>query len=139
MSSPDTFGAERLHRRLRDEGGFTLHPETGEQPSSGYAVCVDQRLSRGIAWDAWDHHNVARWLSSLASDLRRGSHFLGGWLDPDNGCVWLEVVVVVPEDQRAAAFRLANREGQQAMFDLASATVVPVGAHDACLAGGVPR
>lgn len=115
-----------LRRHLSFWGGFTLHPETKEQPDTGFAVCTDSRLSKNIAWDAWDNGHVTRWLHSLASDLRRGSNFLGGWLERGPGRVWLEVVVVVPADQRSRAIRLASRAGQRAVYDLERRTVVPV-------------
>ena len=127
---------ERLRRHLRERGGFTLHPATGEQPSSGYAVCADRRLSRHIAWDAWDDHHVRGWLRSLGPDLERGSRFLGGWLEPDGRRAWLEVVMVVPAQDRRRALRLASRARQQAVYDLGSAAVVHVASADLRLDGG---
>jgi hypothetical protein len=129
---------ERLRRRLRDAGGFTLHPETGEQPSTGYAVCADRRLSRRIAWDAWDDHSVGGWLRNLGPELERGSHFLGGWLEPGGERAWLEVVVVVPAHDRRRALRLASRARQQAVYDLSRAAVVHVASADLKLEGGHP-
>ena len=129
---------ERLRRRLRESGGFTLHPETGEEPSTGYAVCADRRLSRRIAWDTWDDHHVSGWIRSLVPDLERGSHFLGGWLEPDGERAWLEVVVVVPAHERGRALRLANRARQQAVYDLGSAAVVHV-APSGAPPGGASR
>ena len=127
---------ERLRHRLREAGGFTLHPETGEQPSTGYAVCADSRLSRRIAWHSWDDHHVGSWLRSLGPDLERGSRFLGGWLEPDGQRAWLEVVMVVPAQDRRRALRLASRARQQAVYDLGSAAVVHVASADTRREGG---
>jgi hypothetical protein len=127
---------ERLRHRLREAGGFTLHPQTGEQPSTGYAVCTDSRLSRRIAWHAWDDHHVGSWLRSLVPDLERGSRFLGGWLEPDGQRAWLEVVVVVPAQDRPRALHLANRARQQAVYDLGNAAVVHVSSGEMQLEGG---
>ena len=107
-------------------GGFTLHPETDEQPCAGFAVCTDRRLSRHIAWESWDDHLVTRWLHPLIDELRRGSSFLGGWLERSHGRAWLEVVVVVPADQLVFALHLASRAHQRAVYDLGTGTVVPV-------------
>jgi hypothetical protein len=135
-SEVTTLKPERLRRHLREAGGFTLHPETGEQPSTGYAVCADRRLSRRIAWDAWDDHHVGGWLRNLVPDLEQGSHFLGGWLEPDGKRAWLEVVVVVPAQDRRRALRLASRARQQAVYDLGRAAVVHVASADMGLEGG---
>jgi hypothetical protein len=135
-SEGTTLKPERLRRHLREAGGFTLHPETGEQPSTGYAVCADRRLSRRIAWDAWDDHHVGGWLRNLVPDLEQGSHFLGGWLEPDGKRAWLEVVVVVPAQDRRRALRLASRARQQAVYDLGNAAVVHVASADMRLEGG---
>ena len=121
--------ARQLRHRLNLSGGFTWHPETREQPNAGFAVCADRRLSKEIAWDAWDNHHVTRWLQSLSGDLRRGSNYLGGWLERGCGRAWLEVVVVVPADQLVLAMHLAARARQQAVFDLATGTVVAVPAN----------
>ncbi len=123
---PGRLVADQLRHRLKHAGGFTLHPETNEQPGTGFAVCTDRQLSKHIAWDSWDDRLVARWLHSLSDELRRGSSFLGGWLERSHGRAWLEVVVVVPADQFVFALHLASRARQQAVYDLGTRTVVPV-------------
>jgi hypothetical protein len=84
-------------------------------------VASQRSSSLSFARDEWNDHQVERWLTDVAR-VERGpnwpNRYIGGWLDPRNQDVHLDVVVVVPRPFRRLAVALGWILRQRCVFDL---------------------
>ncbi len=88
-------------------------------------MCLDPQWSVSFDRSSWRDDVVAGWLDARGFALRRG-RFVGGWLDPLDDCVWLDVVRVVPRVAAPGAVALARHRGQHYVYDLRRGRVVPI-------------
>lgn len=115
--------APRLISELKENGGFTVHPQTGEPVTSGYAVgggnSAGALLKVPVAeltpekFDKWLHENRSKFPADAA---------LGGWID--NGDVYIEPSTQVADLN--AAQRLGNERGEKAIWDHANKSEIPL-------------
>ena len=85
-------------RHLLDAHG-RLHARSHARASRvrrGVSVCLDPAWARTFRRSAWSDVIVAHWLQAHPAELRRPGRYVGGWLDPNRGHVWLDVVRVLP-------------------------------------------
>jgi hypothetical protein len=110
-----------IHDLLSKQGGCTLNLDTGEQPTTGYAV------SFPAAEEVFDHAptvgDIRRWLRTTcepAAAIANGRGWTvhaGAWKDQKTGRTYLDATVVIEDRQDAID---AGREWKQlAVFDLA--------------------
>ncbi|MBX6766662.1 MAG: hypothetical protein IRY90_05860 [Actinomadura rubrobrunea] len=135
---PDEFAAvdaraAQLVRKVQIEGGFTVNPRDGTEPTVGYVVNTgdgarleDARTFFGGSGFASGRAALDRFVrdNSAALQADRGL-YLGAWYDRAKGRVVLSTVQVV--DDRDQALRLGAARHQRAVFDLASGREVPTG------------
>jgi len=108
------------------EGGFTIHSETGEQPTTGYAVAVrgHSSITPVDEFFSGEPGNEVG-LQVLKDYVRRekavlsepGMH-VGGWHDSENGEIVLDPSKVIMDLDEARAFSAAGN--QQGFVDLAA-------------------
>jgi len=106
--------APLLRGLVHQNGGFTLDTQSGLLVDRGYAVCADPSRTLGFELADWCDARVASWVDS---HLVFSAGHLGGWLDP-GGWVWLDLVRIFSEADRAEAFALGRAHWQEAIFDL---------------------
>lgn len=98
------------------DGGFTYHAVTGEQPTTGYALSIHK--DRESVMDTTTANAVA--LANYADRnwdlLSQKGNYLGGWHDPNDGKVYLDVSTVVKTAEEAE--QMARDAQQIAYFDL---------------------
>ncbi len=125
MSPASLIAPADLRRHLCHRGGVTLDPATGTALREGIAVCPDRRWSRWLHWPALDEESLRGWLHQLHQHLEP-DRFLGAWVEPGSGRVWIEAVVIVPGAHAERAMRLATLAGQRAVYDLDADRLLPV-------------
>jgi broad specificity phosphatase PhoE len=115
----DPIGNAAAH--IADNGGITLHPGTGAQPTEGYAVSLHPGREAKI-----DHPPtpddikgyLAQHADAFAADP--GAHF-GAW--ENGGNHYLDVTHVDPDF--SSAMQKARANNQMAIFDLANKQEIP--------------
>ena len=113
-----TIDGLALWHRLQDDGGYTVDPDTGEIPRSGYAVSLPG-FQRVYATGTLRPADVvtglqdARQAQRIYPDTRV---YAGAW-DDGHGRQYLDASTVVPGPHEA--YRLAREYGQLAYYDLA--------------------
>lgn len=115
--NPDQFQA--LHRSLNDpdEGGFTIHAQTGNRPSSGWMVADptgEARMPAGTATPAV----MENYVSKNAARLRAPDKHFGGWRE--SGEDFLDRSTLHPETEagHGSAFAHMVTNHQKAMTRL---------------------
>ena len=113
------------------DGGFTIQASTGRTIRSGFAVALkgsDKLISAKALFDsegrpsqefqALVQDRVAALQSALPSLPKGVQHALGGWHNPDDGKVEVNISVVFPPTQQAAAMKFAKANDQISMARL---------------------
>lgn len=111
--------AESAASQVIDRGGFTIQPRTGAVPETGFAVAI-----RG-AEQAFPPPSTPEELAGIIDDYMRQhaddfndeSSHLGGWVDEEEGKLYLDVTRILPD--HGAAEKFGREQGQLAYFDLA--------------------
>lgn len=105
------------------DGGFTYQPATADQPTHGYAVSIYK--GREVVLDAKDVtvEALAKYAVQNWDLLQQGDNHFGGWHNPDDGKVYLDVSRVVRD--AGEANRLAAAHDQIAYFDLHAGKSIP--------------
>ena len=98
------------------DGGVTVNPFTGEQPSAGTMVAVD-----GASLDNLDDPEaVAGFISKYYDILTREDAYLGAWVSKETGKPVVEISRLVDNNDEAVALgKLFDQEG---VFDLTGQT-----------------
>lgn len=115
--SQGTSGRQ-LHERIKEQGGLTIDPITGNVPDRGIPVAfkkfeeIHPSASPRIIRD---------YLRKNMGEFRKGFQF-GAWYDDETDELFLDVVEVFDGDDYIAAFDAAAERGQSetqlAIFDL---------------------
>lgn len=130
---PDPIGdatGAMMERVLEPDGGMTLTPLTGQEPSSGIVV-AREGFSKAIpvaeftaSREACKEY-VKDYLRANAAEFDKPGSGLGLWHNPDSGNVVLDVVDVVQD--RAEGLRLGAERDQIAVYDIDAGDVVSTG------------
>lgn len=115
-----TLDAYALWHRLQDNGGFTVDPETGEIPTSGYVVSLPgfERVYPAHAIRPGDIVDGKRDALAARAYFERSDRtvYFGGWIDHETNLAYLDASVIVADAQTAE--RLARQYGQLSYFAL---------------------
>lgn len=108
----------------QSDGGFTYHVITGTTPTSGFALSLHK--DREQVFDAKDVTLVtlAQYAKANQDLLSQSENYLGGWHNPQDGKIYLDVSTVVQHASEAE--RLGREAHQLAYFDLAHGQSVSV-------------
>ncbi|WP_144024019.1 hypothetical protein [Amycolatopsis keratiniphila] len=108
------------------DGGFTVDPITGVTPRAGFAVSVHPQYEHVTDAPA-TAADLAAYLTRHAPILTVAGRAFGGWHNPDNGRVYLDVSIVVPTLAEALDHGRAAR--QLSVYDLAIGACIDVPAE----------
>lgn len=102
------------------DGGFTLG--TGLEPiTTGYAVSL--RPDREVILSRATEGDLLEYMIRNADLLGHDGNAFGGWCDPTDGRIYLDVSTVV--NDRETALRLAVEHDQLAVWDFAACESIP--------------
>ena len=107
---------ELAERLTRPDDGFTIDPHTGADVTGGYAVSVHPE--DGVVLGSVAPGDLIEYMVRHADALARPRAVFGGWRDPADGRIYLDVSTLVADRDRALA--LAREHDQLAVFDFAA-------------------
>jgi hypothetical protein len=108
--------AELAERLTRPDDGFTIDPHTGLDVTGGYAVST--RPDAGVVLGSATPGDLIEYVVRHADALARDGAVFGGWRDPADGRIYLDVSTLVTD--RGEALALARQHDQLAVFDFAA-------------------
>lgn len=123
-TAPPASVLEQIHT---PDGGFTYHAVTGAQPTTGYALSVHPERGALMNDQEADVVALAEYAAKNWDLLSQENNFLGGWHNPDDGKVYLDVSTVVQTE--AEAERLGREADQLAYFDLVKGQSIKITPH----------
>lgn len=95
-------------------GGFTIQlvDDTGIKViTSGYAVSDHKELEATFYKHPVDcAENIRNYVRDNGKILRDGKHFLGAWVNPDNGALYLDVIRVFKSSNFARDCAVQNNQ-----------------------------
>lgn len=121
--NPEQFAAH-----VREAGGGSVNPSTGESPKRGFMVS-DYGSERIVPGHLEGHH-VAEYLQEKSQHLAAPNAYLGAW--HEEGQTYLDVSRNV--DTKKKAMRAGRRNKQLAVYDVDNDAV-----HDVTGRRGKPR
>lgn len=95
------------------DGGFTIDPVTGEDVTGGYAVAAHPDC--GSIYAEVTSGTILEFMLRNADTLALPGRLFGGWRDPSDGRIYLDVSILV--DDRSAAVEMAREYDQLAVYD----------------------
>jgi hypothetical protein len=105
-------------------GGFTVNTETCEFPTTGYALSIDPEHTETLN-DAYPTvGDLLGYVFDHEEILSREGKFFGGWVDTEDGTLYLDVVTLVEDKDTAISW--AKRHKELAVFDLSAGTEIRV-------------
>ena len=108
-----------LHSRLRVEGGFTVNPRSGEQPTEGFAV--SRFKGREAKFEGYaTPDEIAAYERKNWNLLSKPGVHIGGWYNEDDKHTYLDVSDVLADKREANS--IAWKNDQIAFFDLKTKT-----------------
>lgn len=106
------------------DGGFTFHAITKDQPRSGFAVSLYKDRERKLDAKDCTVNEIADYVVRNWDLLSKENNYIGGWVNPEDNKVYLDVSTVVRSADEA--FRLGKAHKQIAYFDLAKGESVTI-------------
>lgn len=103
------------------DGGFSLDAQTGHPVAGGYAVAAHP--DREVILSEVTMGDLLEFMIRNADVLQLPGRIVGGWKDPEDGRVYLDVSILV--EDRDEALQLAVDHDQLAIFDFASGQSIP--------------
>lgn len=119
--------SQKLIDAINNAGGFTYQPLTKDMPKAGdeaFAVSPYPNLERVIDRATLSKRDLANFVRRNKKILEQRDHYFGGWFNPENGKVYLDVSRVTRS--RSVAERLAREHKQIAYFDFKTMEAVNV-------------
>lgn len=108
------YAVHGLVRRMMEEGGFTRHIITGEDPTTGYMVSIHKDRERIGPLEEFDEETLGDYIDENIDLLEQDDRYLGGW--SFKGEAYLDVSVRRASKEEALA--LAKEHGQYAIWGL---------------------
>ena len=108
--------AKLLEQIQQPDGGFTMHPVTGEQPTTGFALSIHKGHERVIPLKDLTPAALVQYVKDNMQLAAQEGNYVGAWHNPADGNVYLDISRVV--QNRAEAEQLGRDHNQLAIFDL---------------------
>lgn len=106
------------------DGGFSIDVKTGQTPQSGFMVSIYPEREEKQHILTFDTNTLNRYIVDNIDLLLQPGAYLGGWHDPADDTVYLDVSVKT--DNLVDAVLMARKHGQLAIYDIANATSINV-------------
>lgn len=129
-SNPGGGAVRSVLKSLREpDGGFTISVPAMKAATSGYAVALSGTDRLRVAADSFDSRGrpkaalvnmvVDRINAAMSTELPDGTNpALGGWHNPGDGKLEINVTAVFPANRRSEAIRFAKQQNQIAIANL---------------------
>lgn len=115
----------KLATMLHERGGFTLVPHSlRPTQSDGFSVAVAPKDGLIKKMDDLTAKDVDDWVRGHADQLAVPGRKIGGYHDTDNDVVYLDIVQVYGRKSEQKAHALAQKLGEQSIYDLKEGKVV---------------
>lgn len=98
------------------DGGFSINPMTGTNVTGGYAVAIHPECCAVLAEITGG--DLLEFMIRNAATLALPGRVMGGWCDPSDGRIYLDVSIMTADRDEAMA--LAIDHDQLAIFDFAN-------------------
>jgi hypothetical protein len=105
------------------DGGFSIDPATGLPVSGGYAVAIYPE--HGVILDQLTIGDLLEFTVRNADVLALPGSIFGGWRNPANGRIYLDVSIQVRREIDAIALGLIH--DQLAIYDFAAGASILIG------------
>jgi hypothetical protein len=106
------------------DGGFSIDVKTGQSPQSGFMVSIYPEREQKEHILTFSATTLNQYITDNIDLLLQSGAFLGGWHDPDDDTVYLDVSVKT--DNLVDAVLMARKHGQLAIYDIAGGTSINV-------------
>jgi hypothetical protein len=118
--------ARFFERVSEPDGGFSVNPITGSEPSGAGHYAVSTFPKRGKVFDGASitPDDLYNYMRGNMAVLSKPDAYFGGWRDPETGKVYLDISRVTTD--KAQAESLARRYNQIAYFDFGAGASVKV-------------
>jgi len=103
--------------KLETDGGFSESLD-GQSPSGGYMVALDKNAEAVYDSENLTDADILDFVMEHYDPLNKPDAYLGGWLDTDEGKVYLDVSFNIQDRDEALA--AAAEADQLAIYDLGS-------------------
>jgi hypothetical protein len=117
-NTPVVKSMNDIASELKETGGFTYDISTGEAKSAGFAVAIEGH-EKPIRIEGMDKPQVRDALRDYINEnmhiLAETGNHLGGWLNPEDGVLYLDISKVTGDVKEAR--RNAIAANQEAFFD----------------------
>jgi hypothetical protein len=110
-------------------GGFTYNPISPDVPSTGIAVSIYGEREKPYTSEDFDQNGeryIQEFFAKNAKILKRPNHYVGGWHDTEKGIVYLDISVVVPEDDLDTAIDWGVNHNQESVYNLRTGETIYV-------------
>jgi len=120
--------AKALRRLRHPDGGFTRHPLTEDEVTTGFMVSPYPEREKARHVDELRPRDIREHLQENADLWEEPGNYQGAWHDPETGMVSLDVTVVTTSAEEAR--RIALERNQVAFFDAQTGRSVTVNANE---------
>ena len=124
--------AQKIVKETKKDGGYSLNLPSGQTPSGGlmmgkYANNDPRNTVIDGLKGGFNRRAVEQFVEKNKKALDSPDAFLGTWIDPDTGTVYLDVSNNFPSDKLRKATKAGERSGQLAGWDVGQSKEFPVG------------
>jgi hypothetical protein len=102
------YAIDGLVRAMMEQGGFTRHIITGDDPTTGYMVSIHEDRERVLALGELDEASLERYIKDNIDLLGQEDGYLGGWAH--EGKAYLDALELAKQHAQLAIWGLAEGE-----------------------------
>ena len=111
---PQSESFESLLGGLKPNGGFTYDMNTEETITSGFAVSINPERETRVPYKDLSHKQIRAAFKQFEKDnaeafAEEGNNY-GGWVDPEDGALVLDIAKVLPNIEEARKLGLAANQ-----------------------------
>ncbi len=104
----DMNAIDEILEQTATNGGASINMATGKVPATGYMV---SRAGSETVTDGLTRDHLERFVQAYQDELDKPDTYLGTWLDPDTGLVYLDI-----SDNLDTAVALGAERAQLAIY-----------------------
>lgn len=108
--------AEELEEDTLENEGASYQVANKSSPIKGMILSIYPDRTKTVKPRGFSHQSLSDYVKKNADLLSRQDHYLGTWVKPETGVVYLDVSVIVPDPR--VAEKLCVKYAQDSYFDL---------------------